>query len=104
MFKNHKMVNKDKTSPEYKEEMTNLAVFNLSEKIGNRKKVETEFADKYGDFVTIRDVIDVEDVKEFIRLLKDKICITRQKRGQDYIDIKIEIEQIIDKLAGEKLK
>jgi len=23
MFKNHKMVNKDKTSPEYKEEMTN---------------------------------------------------------------------------------
>ena len=43
----------------------------LSDKIGNRKKVETEFANENGDFVTIRDVIDVKEVKQFIKEMDD---------------------------------
>ena len=79
------MVNKDKTSPEYKEKMTNPAVFNLSEKEWTNKSYTGYLKD---------------DVKEFIRLLKEEISMI-------FYNCKDECgmtDLIIDKLAGEKLK
>jgi hypothetical protein len=48
--------------------------------------------------------IDKEDVKEFIRLLKEEMLISMGSMG-DYPaeEVSYEIKRIIDKLAGDKL-
>lgn len=66
-----------------------MTSFNLSEKIMRISK-------KYRDF----DCIDIKDVKEFIRLLKEKCNKNCDECPFAYINGKCEI----DKLAGEKLK
>jgi uncharacterized protein Yka (UPF0111/DUF47 family) len=67
--------------------------FNLSDKIPKIKM----------DFITGMDscMMLVSDVKEFIRLLKEK-AINPNNRSKEYIDI-FELERIIDNLAGDKL-
>ena len=79
------MVNKDKTSPEYKEEMTNPTEFNLSEKIFGEK----DWKD------TPEGYLKVKDVKEAIRLLKE----LNLSCGRGDL-----LRKEIDKLAGKNLK
>jgi len=68
--------------------MTNPTKFNLSEKIFRCETSRRGFI-----------VINEEDVKEFIRLLKEDIALEFEGDSHlDWLNIKI------DKLAGEKLK
>lgn len=72
--------------------------FNLSEKrCWRNMDDEYEFND-----VCERDVIQVKDVKEFIRLLKEELC-TCKLSCIEYDDYSCEEVGKIDKLAGEKL-
>jgi len=77
--------------------------FNLSEKIEYGLREE-----KMGNTLIKRDnfeSVDVEDVKEFIRLLKEKIDL-KCSAGKTFHGSRIgrnQIIQIIDKLAGDKL-
>ena len=71
--------------------MTNPAEFNLSEKM--------KWAYSEEGFVNGLDVIPVNDVKEFIKRLKEDIALEFEGDSHlDWLNIKI------DKLAGEKLK
>ena len=64
--------------------------FNLSEKICRMK------ADPWGKLENFReDVVKKEDVKEFIRRLKEELDERRGVEGT---------KKLIDKLAGDKLK
>ena len=54
------------------------------------------------DCFTIQtNVIKTEDVKEFIKRLKEVLCVSKEEIGDN--DVKAEIAYIIDKLAGDKL-
>ena len=64
-----------------------MSEFNLSEKI----QMDSEYLDW--------EMLKIEDVKEFIRLLKEEM---NDDDSLDY-STQVEIERKIDKLAGEKL-
>lgn len=66
--------------------------FNLSEKIIN--------VERYGAELN-REAIPPEDVKEFIKLLKEMNCKVASKR--EYFMLWSTLNQEIDKLAGSKL-
>ena len=68
------------------------------------KKVEM-YASKQGSVVKGFDAFFIDDVKEFIRLLKEEIRGNSVEEGSDYYDNCnfVDFERIIDKLAGEKL-
>jgi hypothetical protein len=68
--------------------------FNLSEKIGNRNYNRKYMKDDLANYF-VDDLIHKDDVKEFIRLLKETISNTLSSA---YI-----INDYINKLAGEKL-
>ena len=65
--------------------------FNLSEKI-ETANLDMEVWEEF-------DFLDVEDVKEFIRLLKEELDDRIRSNTANEI-----CNEIIDKLAGEKLK
>ena len=86
--------------------------FNLSEKVGMCEKVWEHDGDPEG-----KRVYEEEDVKEFIKRLKDEIDVTHHKAG-DMLDACLvneekkdvtyllpyaELDTMIDKLAGEDL-
>ena len=68
--------------------------FNLSKRIFKHSSY-----DKNGEEVEML-MINLYDVKEFVKLLKDEICEKQGISEEDYI----EITDGINKLAGEKLK
>jgi hypothetical protein len=80
----------DYKTPEHKLEVTNE--FNLSNRIWEVPYLQGVQAKEIA--------ISAEDVKEFIRLLKERTCKSPYICG----DLKRELKEIIDKLAGEKLK
>lgn len=69
--------------------------FNLSEKI----KTKHEFNYQHQGFHSDPELLEVTDVKEFIRLLKEELLIF----GKD-IEEKQQILNKINKLVGDKLK
>lgn len=79
--------------------------FNLSEKIKDMDLSNDPDIYNYG--------LNVEDVKEFIRLLKEEVRLTPNRDDKVKATLlltdmggigKAELYKIIDKLAGEKLK
>jgi len=71
--------------------------FNLSEKIKEDFNVDNQ---------TMCEWLEIEDVKEFIRLLKEKIKHMSVDDSMDYYDNcnYADFEEEINKLAGEKLR
>ena len=69
--------------------------FNLSEKILNSQKILD--SDRIFDVGQLVYFLELKDVKEFIRLLKEEL-----KKFSDATEYGV--SRVIDKLAGEKLK
>ena len=78
--------------------------FNLSEKIGYWG-TDDKFHIDVEPYKMDTDILDVKDVKEFIRLLKEELKSYLSDYDNSKADIMLELEQfILPQLAGDKLK
>jgi uncharacterized protein with ACT and thioredoxin-like domain len=77
--------------------MSNTKEFNLSEKIAYTEDYVLKNSEKDVHPAVVMEVLEVEDVKEFIKRLKEELFKC------DAVNNEEPVFNIIDKLAGDKL-